>query len=90
MKCHSATERSAFSHEIASGWRLSRRHEDLDCDSCHPDGQRLSSKVMSCTNCHDDWNANNLEHAKTGLELDEIHVDADCSDCHINQKYDTD
>jgi len=84
--CHAGQEKPPFDHHIA-GWALSRYHEGLECRSCHPTGQRITSMNGDCTNCHAGWNQENFRHALTGLRLDEIHSELECVNCHVDSKY---
>lgn len=87
-KCHSKAEKKGFDHGRDAGWVLNVYHSKLSCDSCHPKNKRIRKLDRSCLSCHNNWNAQNFNHAIVGLELDETHREAECSDCHIDRKFD--
>ena len=87
-KCHSKTEKKKFDHGQATGWAMNVYHQNLDCRSCHPKGQRIKNLNKACNSCHSGWNSENFNHSITGIALDEIHLDAECSDCHVDRQFD--
>jgi len=79
-RCHSArdwADRSAFEkmHE-ATRFPLVGLHRDLDCQSCHADGQYVNLPV-TCSGCHmEQYAATSLpSHQQAGFSLD-------CQQCH--------
>ena len=87
-ECHFKQENKGFDHQRVTGWALNIFHKQISCHSCHPKGKRISKLDKTCINCHNNWNQDNFEHAKVGIDLDENHIEAECSDCHPNNQYD--
>ena len=87
-KCHSEIEKKGFDHGKATGWTMNIYHQKLSCRSCHPAAKKIAKLDNSCNSCHSGWKADNFNHAVTGIELDETHLEADCADCHENRQFD--
>ncbi|MEQ1566875.1 MAG: hypothetical protein ABMA64_14630 [Myxococcota bacterium] len=54
------------------------------CTSCHQDPHRapLSNDCASCHQVRADWRVPTFDHARTGFELEGVHVDVACKACH--------
>lgn len=84
-KCHAKQEKTSFQHSF---WPLSRYHQKLTCNQCHPGGKPISKLDKNCNACHRGWNSENFKHSRVGIELNEIHIEMDCADCHVDRKFD--
>lgn len=85
--CHSQKERVPFNHFNRTGWNLNRYHAGLDCRACHKMIGCFAGLKKECANCHNNWTIESFTHSKTGLELDENHVEIECETCHIDSKF---
>ncbi len=84
--CHAREETPSFTHARV-GWPLSRHHQNLDCQACHPAERKIGKLDRDCVACHSDWSTDTFNHAVTGLTLDEMHGVMDCTDCHPDRKF---
>lgn len=84
-QCHQkAPTEHGFTHDM-TGWPLNRFHQKQKCTACHDASKPVERLNPTCTNCHKNFEVGEFDHARTGLELFEVHQDADCSDCHIDR-----
>lgn len=95
-KCHIEKPMDPFDHKISTGWALGKFHEKLECAKCHSETHTLKTGgrtgnftglSSNCISCHNNFTAGTFKHEKTGLKLDEIHMDLDCSDCHKENNF---
>lgn len=89
-QCHWAEGRpqpAPFDHTLATSWPLKAYHAKLSCRTCHATIPFRAAST-ECTACHTAWNAETLNHAVTGQQLDDNHIDVDCEDCHAESRYD--
>jgi hypothetical protein len=82
-KCHLDKPAKPFNHKMSTGWALNRFHEKLECAKCHGSANKFTKLDNNCVSCHKNFAAGSFNHEKTGLKLDEMHVEFDCADCHI-------
>lgn len=82
--CHAETERPGFDHERRTGFVLSTFHEGVTCAQCHPQKGTFAGQKPECNACHaPDWVPTKpIDHAVTGVALDETHSLLGCIDCH--------
>jgi hypothetical protein len=85
--CHLDKPTGPFNHKISTGWALNRFHEKLECAGCHGTNNKFVKLDNDCISCHKDFTAELFKHEKTGLKLDELHLDFDCGDCHIDNNF---
>lgn len=86
-KCHQESSREPFNHAVTANWALGRRHENITCRQCHGDGNQFTRLDRECGACHGDWGPGTFDHAVTGLDLDENHLDLDCEMCHAERAF---
>lgn len=91
VKCGSCHSEAAVAPERAteSGGEnvvLYRFHRGLTCQQCHKDKRAAGKLDSACASCHEDW-PKSFDHRKTGLALDETHLEASCEDCHADAAY---
>jgi hypothetical protein len=84
--CHMENERKPFDHFKSSGFSLTKYHSNVSCISCHQAGKKFTGLNKSCINCHD-FEDEDFDHAVTGIELDDIHIENECTDCHTEGVY---
>jgi hypothetical protein len=81
--CHADRETKGFDHAQRSGFLLKDYHKGLSCNRCHLEPKVFTGLGSKCENCHTaGWEPEEFDHSKTGIRLDEIHVEAACADCH--------
>jgi len=85
--CHLDKPMEPFNHKISTGWALNKFHEKLECAKCHGTGNQFTKLNNDCISCHKDFTAGSFNHEKTGLKLDELHLDFDCGDCHMENNF---
>jgi DnaJ-class molecular chaperone len=76
-----------FNHKISTGWALGKYHEKLECAKCHGISNKFTKLNNNCVSCHKNFAAGSFKHEKTGLKLDELHIDFDCKDCHTSGNF---
>jgi hypothetical protein len=87
IKCHRNKEATRFNHSLATGWPLSRFHEQLECSKCHGYNNEFVKLNNECKSCHPNFAPGKFNHSITGLELDENHKEASCTDCHQTKDF---
>jgi len=85
--CHLDKPTGPFDHKLSTGWALGKNHEKLECAKCHGTNNKFTKLDNNCISCHKDFAAGSFKHEKSGLKLDDIHIDFDCSDCHSENNF---
>jgi hypothetical protein len=75
-----------FDH-AATGWPLSRFHEDKSCRECHTQVPFVKVE-RECNVCHSEWSLATFDHSVTGQLLDDNHKEVDCEECHVYRRFD--
>ena len=91
VKCSSCHAEGAVAPERPADARdeslvLYRFHRGLTCQQCHKDKRTADKLEPACASCHEDW-PKSFDHRKTGLALDETHLEASCEDCHADTSF---
>ncbi|MFH1195619.1 MAG: cytochrome c3 family protein [bacterium] len=85
--CHSSEIKAPFNHYSNTGFDIGEYHGRLSCNKCHKQANNFKGLSSNCNVCHSAWNSTNFKHEKTGIILDEIHIENDCEDCHIDRNF---
>ncbi len=86
-KCHTNSEKERFNHKAVTGFDLTGAHAKLACAACHGNQKPIKKVSSNCTSCHKDFVSGKFKHEKTGLKLNELHVDFDCTSCHPKNNF---
>lgn len=86
-KCHIDKPMEEFNHFAKTGFNLAPNHSKLKCTNCHTKLGDFKGLNKNCTSCHNNFSEGKFDHKKTGVQLNELHIDLSCSDCHKNRNF---